>query len=94
MRSIAALLLGLCAVAGLAHAETNFEKKVAVDPRGVVDISNVAGKIEVSAWDNPEVEVRGEIGAGVDKVDVSTDRGRTSIRRSAPSWLRRTARAG
>jgi DUF4097 and DUF4098 domain-containing protein YvlB len=94
MRSVAVLLLGVCAAAGLAHAETtNFEKKVAVDPHGVVDISNVAGKIEVSAWDNPEVEVRGEIGAGVDKVDVTTDRGRTSIRVYVPNHTFRSASA-
>jgi DUF4097 and DUF4098 domain-containing protein YvlB len=94
MRSIAVLLLGICAAAATAHAETsNFEKKVAVDPHGVVDISNVAGKIEVSAWDNPEVEVRGEIGPGVDKVDVTTDRGRTSIRVYVPNHTFRSASA-
>jgi len=86
MRSNAVLVLGLCASAGLAHAQgTHFEKKVAVDPHGVVDISNVSGKIEVSAWDNPEVDVRGEIGEGVDKVDVSTDHGRTSIKVYVPN---------
>ena len=36
MRSVAVLLLGVCAAAGLAHAETNFEKKVAVDPHGAL----------------------------------------------------------
>jgi len=94
MRSLVVLLFGVCAAAGLAHAEgTNFEKKVTVDPHGVVDISNVAGKIEVSAWDNPEVEVRGEIGPGVDKVDVTTDRGRTSIRVYVPNHTFRSASA-
>ncbi len=94
MRSLVVLLLGVCAATGLAHAEgTNFEKKVTVDPHGVVDISNVAGKIEVSAWDNPEVEVRGEIGPGVDKVDVTTDRGRTSIRVYVPNHTFRSASA-
>lgn len=94
MRSIAVFLLGICAAAATAHAQTtNFEKKVAVNPHGVVDISNVAGKIEVSAWDNPEVEVRGEIGPGVDKVDVTTDRGRTSIRVYVPNHTFRSASA-
>jgi DUF4097 and DUF4098 domain-containing protein YvlB len=94
MRSIAVFLLGICAAAATAHAQTtNFEKKVAVDPHGVVDISNVAGKIEVSAWDNPEVEVRGEIGPGVDKVDVTTERGRTSIRVYVPNHTFRSASA-
>lgn len=94
MRSLIVLLFGVCAATGLAHAEgTSFEKKIPVDPHGVVDISNVAGKIEVSAWDNPEVEVRGEIGPGVDKVDVTTERGRTSIRVYVPNHTFRSASA-
>jgi DUF4097 and DUF4098 domain-containing protein YvlB len=92
--SRALLWLATCAAFGPAHAETsNFEKKVTVDPRGVVDISNVSGKIEVSAWDNAEVEVRGEIGAGVDKVDVTTDHGRTSIRVYVPNLSFRSGTA-
>jgi DUF4097 and DUF4098 domain-containing protein YvlB len=91
MRFIAALLLVVCAAAQA--ADSNFEKRLAVDPRGVVEISNVAGSIEVSAWDNPEVDVRGELGPGVNRVDVTTDRGRTSIKVIVPSSTFRSASA-
>ena len=88
------LFLGLCVATGRAHADdSRFEKKLAVDPHGVVEIVDVAGKVEVSAWDNPEVEVRGDIGPGVDKVDVSTDRGRTIIKVYVPNITFRNASA-
>jgi DUF4097 and DUF4098 domain-containing protein YvlB len=84
--SLALLVLAACAAAGLAHAaDSNFQKKLAADPHGVVEISNVAGGVEVSAWDNPEVEVRGEVGAGVDRVDVTNDHGRTSVKVIVPN---------
>jgi DUF4097 and DUF4098 domain-containing protein YvlB len=88
------LILGLCVATGRAHADdSRFEKKLAVDPHGVVEIVDVAGKVEVSAWDNPEVEVRADIGPGVDKVDVSTDRGRTIIKVYVPNHTFRNASA-
>jgi len=78
--SKATLLLGLCA-AGLAHGmDSNFEKRMAADPHGVVEISNVAGSIKVLAWDNPEVEVRAEVGGGVDRIDTTSEHGRVSIK--------------
>jgi len=39
----------------------------------------------VQGWDNPEVEVRGEIGEGVEKVDFATDHGRTIIKVRVPN---------
>jgi DUF4097 and DUF4098 domain-containing protein YvlB len=94
MRSLALLLLGAGAVGELAHADdSKFEKRLAVDPHGVVEISNIAGSIDVTAWDNAEVYVRGDIGPGVDKVDVSTDRGRTTIKVYVPNHTFRSASA-
>jgi DUF4097 and DUF4098 domain-containing protein YvlB len=89
------LVFGACAaVAGLAHADdSRFEKRLPVDPHGVVEISNVAGRIEVAGWDNPEVEVHGNLGAGVEKVDVTTDHGRTSIKVRVPNSSFRSAEA-
>jgi len=77
-------LLGLCIATGLAHAE-KYEQRLPVQPHGMVEISNVAGRIEVQAWDNPEVEVRGDIGEGVDKVDFNTDHGHTVIKVRVPN---------
>jgi len=73
------LLVSTCAVTGLAHAE-KIDQRLAVQPRGTVEISNVSGRIDVSGWDNPEVEVQGEIGGGVQKLDFSTDHGHTIIK--------------
>jgi DUF4097 and DUF4098 domain-containing protein YvlB len=74
-------LLLLCASAGAAAAsEGTFERTVPAQPRGVVEISNVAGSIEVSGWDRQEVSVHAELEGGVERVDVSSDDGRTTIK--------------
>ena len=73
------LLLGASAAA-LASSDRTFERVVAAQPHGVVDISNVAGSIEVSGWDRQEVSVRAELETGVERVDVSSDGGRTTIK--------------
>jgi len=92
IRTQAWLLIGACAATGLAHAE-KIEQRLTVQPHGSVEISNVAGRIEVSGWDKQEVEVRGDIGPGVDKVDVTTDHGRTSIKVRVPNYTFRSASA-
>jgi hypothetical protein len=83
---ITPLLLGACVVAGLAQAQSaNFEKRLAADPHGVVEISNLSGKIDVAGWDTAEVEVRGDVDGGADRVDVSTDHNRTIIKVRVPN---------
>jgi DUF4097 and DUF4098 domain-containing protein YvlB len=85
LQSRAWLLIGACA-AGLAHGmDTNFEKRIPADLHGVVEISNVAGSIDVQAWDNPEVEVRAEVGAGVDRIDTASEHGRVTIKVIVPN---------
>ena len=87
-------LLALCAITASAHAESsNYEKKVAADPQGVVEISNVEGKVEVSGWDSPEVEVRAEVGGGVDRIDTTRDGARVSIKVILPAHTFRSASA-
>ncbi len=79
------VLLAAFAV-GLARAdEGSFEKQVAADPHGTVEISNVSGKVSVSGWDDSEVQVRGTLGAGAQRIDVQSDHGRTSIKVVYPS---------
>lgn len=91
-RTQAWLLIGACAASGLAQAE-NFSQRLAVQARGSVEISNVAGRIEVVGWDNPEVEVHGDLGPGVDKVDFNTDHGHTVIKVRVPNTSFRDASA-
>ena len=78
---VAGSLLLLCASAAAgASSDRTFERTLPAQPRGVVDISNVSGSIEVSGWDRQEVSVRAELESGVDHVEVSSDGGRTTIK--------------
>jgi hypothetical protein len=73
------LLTALASTAAYA-GDTTFERVVAAQPRGVVDISNVGGSIQVKAWDRAEVSVHAELASGVQRVDVSTEGGHTIIK--------------
>ncbi len=74
----------VCAIAAfvpwsLVHAGRTIEERRPADPQGEVEIVNVSGKIEVTGWDRSEVEVRGSVGEGVERVDVMSGGTRTSI---------------
>ncbi len=86
MLNVIALAGAALVGAGSARADAgHFDKKVAADPHGTVEISNVAGRIEVSGWDDPEVQVSAEISSGVDRIDVTSDKGRTTIKVIVPN---------
>jgi DUF4097 and DUF4098 domain-containing protein YvlB len=76
---------------GLAQgADYNFQKTVPADAHAVVEINNVAGSIDVTAWDNPQVEVRAEMGGGVDRIDVTGDPNRVSVKVIVPNYTFRS----
>jgi len=86
MRTVALWLAGGL-VASAAHAgDRDFDRKVAADPHGTVEISDVSGVVDVSAWDNPEVEVHGNMGSGVDRIDVTSEHGRTLVKVVLPNY--------
>lgn len=68
--------LPLCALAG----GSQVDRKVNADPNGAVVISNVSGRVDVRGWDRNEVQVTGSTEAGVERVDVESSGGRTSIK--------------
>ena len=70
----------LLAGTSAAHADQDFEQKVKADAHGSVRVSNVAGKVNVVAWDRLEVEVKARLSGNVERVDVFSDNGRTTIR--------------
>jgi putative adhesin len=77
----------LCALALLAFpcslayaAATSIDEHRPASPQGAVEIDNVAGVIDVQGWDKSEVAVTGTIGKDVERVDVTGDGNRTSIR--------------
>ncbi|RDZ29455.1 DUF4097 family beta strand repeat-containing protein [Lysobacter silvisoli] len=74
-----------CLVAAPAFAATPINQSRPLDPRGRVEIENVKGRIEVRAWDRPEVKIEGSLGNGVEKLEVEGDRERLTIRVKYPN---------
>jgi hypothetical protein len=72
--------LTVLAFPGLSPAATPVDEHRAASPQGAVEIDNVAGLIDVQGWDKSEVAVTGTIGKGVERVEVTADGNRTSIR--------------
>lgn len=76
--------LTVCIAAALLCAQhaaaDTVEKSVAADPRGEVEITNVSGDVQVSGWDRAEVAVAAELGRGVERLDVLSERQRTIVK--------------
>jgi Putative adhesin len=81
---LAGTLLTLLAGTAESANDQIFDRQVPAQPRGVVEISNVSGNIEVSGWDRTEVSVHAELAAGAEGVDVSSESGHTSIKVRQP----------
>lgn len=84
--SLGVLALLACAWSP-AHAATSVDEHRAANPQGEVEIDNVAGSIDVQGWDKPEVAVTGTIGKDVERVDVTGDNNRTSVRVVLPKGM-------
>jgi DUF4097 and DUF4098 domain-containing protein YvlB len=57
-----------------------FDKEVAADAKGVVEVSNTSGTVDITGSDRATVSVHGELGEGVDHVEVTNEPGRTFIK--------------
>jgi hypothetical protein len=66
-------------------AATSVDQHRPANPQGAVEIDNVAGLIDVQGWDKPEVAVTGTIGKDVERVDLTGDGNRTSVRVVLPN---------
>ena len=75
MRMLAKMLLTALAVATAlpATAATPINQARPLDARGRVEIENLKGKVEVVAWERPEVKLGGTLGDGVEKLSVEGD---------------------
>ena len=89
---VSALSLVLAASAARA-SDKIFDHQVAAQPRGVVEVSNVSGSIKVTGWDRPQVSVHAETGEGVERVDVTSENGRTLVKVVLPGHSSRDAEA-
>ena len=72
--SIRSTLALACLAALPALAGTPIDQSRPLDPRGRVEIDNLKGRVEVRAWDRPEVKISGSLGAGVERLSVDGDR--------------------
>lgn len=79
------LALGLALAAAPAFAATPINQTRPLDPRGRVEIENVKGRIDVRAWDRPEVKIEGSLGNGVEKLEIEGNRERLSIKVKYPN---------
>ncbi len=79
MKVVLALLV-LVGVSGPLQAQSTFTRKGQATPSGKFEVFNVAGTVTVSAWDRPEFSVDATMDSGVDRVDVSSNRGVNTIR--------------
>jgi hypothetical protein len=71
--------------ASVSMAATSVDEHRPASPQGSVEIDNVAGLIDVQGWDKSEVAVTGTIGRDVERVDVTGDGNRISVRVVLPN---------
>jgi DUF4097 and DUF4098 domain-containing protein YvlB len=71
--------LALPMLASSAHAQEMIERTIPAEARGEVEIVNVAGDVQVRGTDRNEVQVHAELGPGVEKLDIQSNKGRTTI---------------
>jgi DUF4097 and DUF4098 domain-containing protein YvlB len=76
---IAAALLGTSAAIA-ATATAPFSKRVPLGSQSRVSVSNIEGSVTISTWDRHEVDVQGELGDGIERVDVDPVGGRVDIK--------------
>jgi hypothetical protein len=76
---LAGILGSLVIPWSLVYASKSIQQRVTADPQGTVEIVSVAGAVDVSGWDRPEVEVTGTVGDQVDHVDLNSAGGRVTV---------------
>lgn len=87
--ALAPILTVVC-TAFPAFAATPIDQSRPLDPRGRVEIDNLKGRVEVRAWDRPEVKITGSLGAGVEKFSVEGDERSLRIEVKYPNRARNT----
>jgi len=84
----AGLLLGCACMASAAWAGTPVDETHPIKAQGRIDVSNVAGSIEVATWSRNEVRITGELGEGTEKLEVSGDPGSMTVEVVTPKNAR------
>ncbi len=58
----------------------SLDQQVSADLRGTVEVSNFAGRVQVTGWDKPLVSVHSNLSGDIDNVNIQSDHVRTSIK--------------
>ncbi|MEO8308771.1 MAG: DUF4097 family beta strand repeat-containing protein [Pseudomonadota bacterium] len=74
------LVAALLSTAAFAAPATQFSKQVPVGNQDWVTVSNVAGSVTITTWDRREVDVQGELGSDVERVEVNQQTGNVEVR--------------
>ena len=78
------LLASLLLLSPVVMAATPIDQTRPLDPTGRIDIENLKGRIQVRAWDRPEVKISGSLGEGVEKLIVEGDRQKLVVKVQYP----------
>ena len=73
----------------MALATKPVNQRQSADPSGSIEIVNVSGDVNVSGWDQPEIEVTGIVGNDVERVDLTVSGSHATVRavaRSGVGW--------
>ena len=68
------LAIALLAALAPAFAATPIDERRDLDTQGRIEVSNLKGRVQVRAWDRPEVRITGSLGAGVERLQIEGDR--------------------
>lgn len=75
-----ATLVACALAAAPVSAEQTIDQRKPADAAGEVEVSNVAGRVSIAGWNKSEVQVTGDLGDDVDRVDFETDGKHTLIK--------------
>lgn len=70
-----------------AIAATPIDETRPLDPDGRLQVDNLKGLIEVRAWDRPEVRIQGQLGEGVERLEIDGDRRSLEVRVKYPNRI-------
>jgi DUF4097 and DUF4098 domain-containing protein YvlB len=74
------LAAALMSTAALAAPAAQFSRQVPIGAQDRVNVSNIAGTVAISTWDRREIDVQGELGSGIERVEVNQDTGNVDIK--------------
>ncbi|MEO9079998.1 MAG: DUF4097 family beta strand repeat-containing protein [Rhodanobacter sp.] len=80
MKATRYLPLLLCLCIGDALAGTPIQLQHAASPTAKISISNIAGSVNVVAWDRNEIQVSGDLGEGAKPLAITGDNDHLSIK--------------